>query len=118
MLLQAEKMHKMTSISLKMVKVFILSENSCHFVSCSPCNNSYFLLDISHVLDGTTPENQHRNRGPMSKNEAPQAPKFLNLIPLLHTVMNTTTSFFSEKKYSMHWRLQFCLELNLKAMRS
>ena len=43
-LLQAEQMHKMTSISLKMVEVVILSENSGHFVSCSACNNSYFLL--------------------------------------------------------------------------
>ena len=30
MLLQADQMHKMTSISLKMVEVVILSENSCH----------------------------------------------------------------------------------------
>ena len=35
MLLQAEQMHKMTSVSLKMPKVVILSENSCHFVICS-----------------------------------------------------------------------------------
>ena len=50
MLLQPEKMHmhKMTSISLKMVEVVTLSENS--FVSCSACNNSYFLLSLgSHV---------------------------------------------------------------------
>ena len=32
MLLQAEQIHKMTSTSLKMVKVVILSENSRHFV--------------------------------------------------------------------------------------
>jgi hypothetical protein len=31
MLLQAEQMHKMTFISLKMVEVVILSKNSCHF---------------------------------------------------------------------------------------
>ena len=31
---QSEQMHKMTSISLKMVIVVILSENSCHFVTC------------------------------------------------------------------------------------
>ena len=31
-------MHKITSISLKMVEVVILSENSCHFVSCSAAN--------------------------------------------------------------------------------
>jgi hypothetical protein len=32
--------------SLKMVEVVILSENSCHFVSCLACNNSYFLLSM------------------------------------------------------------------------
>ena len=46
MLLQAEEMHEMTSILLKMVEVVILSENSCHFVSCSACNNSLFLLSL------------------------------------------------------------------------
>ena len=46
MLLQAEQMHKMTSISLKMVEVVILSENSCHFVSFSACNIAYFLLSL------------------------------------------------------------------------
>ena len=40
MLPQAEQMQKMTSISLKMVQVVILIENSCHFVSCSACNNT------------------------------------------------------------------------------
>jgi len=58
MLLQAEQMHKMTSISLKMVEIVVLSENSCHFVSSSAFNNSQ--LEISHVLDGTTTEIQHR----------------------------------------------------------
>ena len=43
-LLKAEQMHKMTSISLKIVKLVILNENRCHFVTCSACNNSYFLL--------------------------------------------------------------------------
>ena len=33
MLLQAEQMHKMTTISLKMVEVVILSENSCQLLS-------------------------------------------------------------------------------------
>ena len=44
----------MTSISFKMVKVFILNENSCHFISCSACNNSYSLLsfNISRMLNG------------------------------------------------------------------
>ena len=36
-LLQAEQMHK---ISLKMVEVVILSDNSCHFVSCSAFNSN------------------------------------------------------------------------------
>ena len=36
----------MTSISLKMVEVVILSENSGHFVSCSACNYGYFLLSL------------------------------------------------------------------------
>ena len=67
MLLQAEQMHKMTSISLKMAEVVILSENSCHFVYCSACKHSYFLLsfklEISHVLNGTTSEIQHRKWG-------------------------------------------------------
>jgi len=58
MLLQAEQMHKMTSISLKMVEVVVLSENRCHFVSSSAFNNSQ--LEISHMLNGTTPEIQHR----------------------------------------------------------
>ena len=44
LLLQAEQMNKMTTISLKMAKVVILSENNCHFVSYSACNNSYFFL--------------------------------------------------------------------------
>ena len=42
MLLQAKQMHKMTTISLKIVEVVILSENSCHFVSCSAFKNSFF----------------------------------------------------------------------------
>ena len=33
-------------ISLKIVEVAILSENTGHFVSCSACNNSYFLLNL------------------------------------------------------------------------
>ena len=36
LLLQAEQ------ISLKMAEVVFLNENSCHFVSCSACNNSPF----------------------------------------------------------------------------
>ena len=66
MLLQAEQMHKMTIISLKIVEVGILSENAGDFVSCSACNNSYFLsaCEISHVVNGPTAKNQHRCRGP------------------------------------------------------
>ena len=33
-------------ISLKMVEVVILSKNSCHYVSCLACKNSYFLLSL------------------------------------------------------------------------
>ena len=65
MLLQAEQMLKMTIISLKIVKVVILSENSCHFVSCSSRNKLFFSqLEISHVLNGPTAKNQRRCRGP------------------------------------------------------
>ena len=42
MLLQDEQMHKMTTISFKIVEVVILSENFCQFVSCSACKKSYF----------------------------------------------------------------------------
>ena len=42
MLLQPEQMHKMTTISLKIVEVVILNKKSYHFVSCSACNNIYF----------------------------------------------------------------------------
>ena len=55
-MLNAEQIHKITSISLKMVEVVILSENSCQLFS------SHF--KISQVLNGTTPKKQHRNRGP------------------------------------------------------
>ena len=62
MSLQAEQMQEVTSISIKIVKFIILSENSCHYVSCSACNQSYFLLHhkMGLMLDGTTPEIQHR----------------------------------------------------------
>jgi hypothetical protein len=42
LLFQAEQMHKMTTISLKIVEAVVLSENSCHFVSYSACNKGYF----------------------------------------------------------------------------
>ena len=35
-------MHKMRSISLKMVQIVILSENSCHFVNCSASTRVIF----------------------------------------------------------------------------
>ena len=57
---QAEQMHKMAIY-------FTQKGWSCYFVSCSACNNSYIfcsLLEISHVLNGTTPEIQHWNWGP------------------------------------------------------
>ena len=40
MLLQDEQGHIMTTISLKVVQVVILYENSCHFVNCSPSEKS------------------------------------------------------------------------------
>jgi hypothetical protein len=46
MLLQAEQMHKMTTISLKIVEVVTLNENTCHFVSFSVCKYSYFFLSL------------------------------------------------------------------------
>ena len=46
LLLKAKQMHKMTTITFIMVDVVILSENSCHFVSCSAYNNSYFFSTI------------------------------------------------------------------------
>ena len=55
---QAEQMHKMTSISLKMVEVVILSENSSHFVSCLACNNIYFLLSLREVMCWTNTKNE------------------------------------------------------------
>ena len=46
-LCKAQQIHKIQKLfSLKMVKVVILSENGCHFVSCSTCNNSNFLLSL------------------------------------------------------------------------
>jgi hypothetical protein len=39
-------MEKMTIISLKIVEVFILSENTGRFVGCSACINSY-LFSVS-----------------------------------------------------------------------
>ena len=54
MLLQAEQMHKMTCISLKMVKVVILSKK---FVILSISQ-----LQKSQVLNQTTPKIQHRKQ--------------------------------------------------------
>ena len=39
---QAGQTHKMTSISLKIVEVVILSEDSCRFVSCSALTVIFF----------------------------------------------------------------------------
>ena len=49
MLLQAEQMHKMTSISLKMVKVVILSENSQSVVQLVITVISFSAWDKSRV---------------------------------------------------------------------
>ena len=53
-------MHKMTSISLKMVEIVILSENRCHFVSCSG-NNCYFLLSLRYVDRSRVKWNNYQN---------------------------------------------------------
>ena len=45
--------------SVKMVQVVMLSETTCHFVSCTVCNKS-------HVSNGTNHENQRKNREPYS----------------------------------------------------
>jgi len=63
MLLQAEQMHKITTISLKTVKVVILNENSCKFASSSAHLFSS-QLEINHVIYQPTAKNQHRCRGP------------------------------------------------------
>ena len=57
MLLQVKQMQKITSIPLKMVEVVIFSENSCHFVSCSACNNIYLLLSKPEKNWSNSPEN-------------------------------------------------------------
>ena len=54
MLLQAEEMHKMTTISLKIVKVVIL-----------------FQLEISQMLNGPSAKNQHTCRGPKRYKDEP-----------------------------------------------
>ena len=65
MLLQPEQMHKMISISLKMVEVVIWKKlvvilSSAHFETTVILTQ----LEISHVLNGTTPEIQHRKWEP------------------------------------------------------
>ena len=62
MFLQAKQMHKMTSISLKMVEFVILSENSCDLSVAQLVTTVIFSqFEISHLLNGTTPEIKHRN---------------------------------------------------------
>ena len=56
MLLEAEQIHKMTYISLKMVEVVILSVAQL-ITTDSPFSSQ---LETSHMLNGTTPEIQHR----------------------------------------------------------
>ena len=62
------KLIKCTNFLLKMVEVVILSENSCHCVSCSACTKQLVSsqLEISHVLNGTTSEFHHRKWEPKS----------------------------------------------------
>ena len=50
MLLQAEKMHKMTSILLKMVEIVILSESSCHFVNLLALQAVFFFLSMRKIM--------------------------------------------------------------------
>ena len=63
-------MHKMTYTSHKMVEVVIFGEtNICfkkknHTFATLFWNRGSCHLEISHMLNGTTPKNQHRNRGP------------------------------------------------------
>ena len=61
---KADQMHKMTYISLKMVKVVILSENSCHFVSCSALTTVIFFSarDKSRVKWDNNPKHTIQNR--------------------------------------------------------
>ena len=66
MLLQDEQMHKMISISHKMVKVVILSENS-QSVAQLVTVISFSAWDKSH-LNGTTPKIQHKKWGPLPLN--------------------------------------------------
>ena len=51
---------KAEQIHLKRQPRAILSENSCHFVNCLACSNGSSQLEISHVLNETTSEIQHR----------------------------------------------------------
>ena len=51
MLLQDEQGHIMTTISLKVVQVVILYENSCHFVNCSPSDKSRVKWANSKTLE-------------------------------------------------------------------
>ena len=50
----------MTTLSLKTFEAVILSEDSCHSISCSACNYTYFFsqLEINHVLNGPTHNSQ------------------------------------------------------------
>ena len=58
MLLQDEQMHKMTTISLKMVEVVILSLDQLVTTVI------FFQLEISHVFHGPTARNQYKCRTP------------------------------------------------------
>ena len=59
LLLHAEQMHKMTTISLKMVEVISLS------VAKLVTAGFFSSLEISHVFHGTTAKKLHRCRGLM-----------------------------------------------------
>ena len=60
---QAEQMHKMATISLKMVEVKIVV--IFLFAQLVTTVSFFSQLEFSHVIKGSTPQNQHRNREPM-----------------------------------------------------
>ena len=64
--LQAEQMHKMTSFSLKIVKIVILSENIVVILSVAQlvATVNFSQLEIIHVFNEPTAKNKHKYRGP------------------------------------------------------
>ena len=55
------------NFSLKMITATLLSEIDVILCICLACMYQHLIssqLEIDHVLNGTTPEKQHRKRGP------------------------------------------------------